>query len=99
MAINSEYKKQIQGKTVSVIGIGVSNIPLIKFLLEAGAKVTAHDKRSAEDLGDVYTTLKSLGAKFVLGEEYLKNIPSDVELIFRTPGLRPDASELLEAKQ
>ncbi len=92
-----EYKRKIKGKTVSVIGIGVSNVPLIKFLLEAGAKVTAHDKRSPKELGDIYSELKDLGAEFVLGEDYLKNILADAEIIFRTPGLRPDAAEILVA--
>ena len=91
-----EYKRKIKGKTVSVIGIGVSNVPLIKFLLEAGAIVTAHDKRSSEELGDIYSELKVLGAEFILGEDYLKNIPIDAEVIFRTPGLRPDVPELLK---
>ena len=43
-----EWKKQIKGKKVAVIGIGVSNMPLIQVLCDAGAKVSAHDKRTAE---------------------------------------------------
>jgi UDP-N-acetylmuramoylalanine--D-glutamate ligase len=44
----SEYLKSLHGKSVSVIGIGVSNIPLIRLLLEAGIPVRARDKRPAE---------------------------------------------------
>ena len=44
----SEYINTIKEKRITVIGIGVSNVPLIKFLLDAGAVVTAHDKKSAE---------------------------------------------------
>ena len=95
----AEYKKSIKNKKISVVGVGVSNVPLIKFLLEGGAKVCAHDKRTPEQLGEVYDELKELGAEFVLGDHYLKNIPDDTEIIFKTPGLRPDASELLEAKK
>lgn len=93
----SEYKHWINGKKVSVVGIGVSNVPLIKFLLEAGARVTAHDRRDAEKLGENYTQLKSLGADFVLGDGYLDKIPADTEVIFKTPGLRPDAAQLCAA--
>ena len=93
----SEYKNWIKGKKVSVVGIGVSNVPLIKFLLEAGAKVTAHDKRDAERLGESYIKLKVLGAEFVLGDDYLDGIPTDTEVIFKTPGLRPDAVQLCAA--
>ena len=32
-----EFKNYIKGKKVAVVGIGVSNIPLIKFLLKLGA--------------------------------------------------------------
>lgn len=93
-----EYKKGLMGKKISVIGVGVSNVPLIKFLIEGGAIVTAHDKKSAEALGNTYAELSELGAKFVLGEDYLKNIPEGTEMIFKTPGLRVDVPELVEAK-
>ncbi len=95
----SEYKNWIKGKKVSVVGIGVSNVPLIKFLLEAGARVTAHDKRDAEKLGESYIQLKALGAEFVLGDGYLDKIPADTEVIFKTPGLRPDVPQLVAAVQ
>ena len=94
-----EYKKSLKNKKVSVVGIGVSNIPLIEFLLDGGANVTAHDKRTKEQLGEVYDKLKALGAKFVLGDDYLDNISTETEIIFKTPGLRPDAFQLLEAER
>lgn len=94
----SEYKQYVRNKNISVIGIGVSNIPLIRFLIDAGAKVTAHDKKDKERLGEVYDELLKLGTKFVLGEEYLAKIPEEPEIIFKTPGLRGDVPELLAAR-
>ena len=91
-----EYLAGLKGKHVAVIGIGVSNTPLIKMLLRSGIKVTACDKRSQEDLGGVAEELESLGARLYLGEDYLKHLDHDV--IFRTPGLRPDVPELEAAK-
>ena len=45
MAITlQDYLTSLQGKRVAVIGIGVSNTPLIKTLLQAGISVTACDK-------------------------------------------------------
>lgn len=41
-----EFKQFILGKKVAVVGIGVSNIPLINFLLDLGAAVTAFDKKN-----------------------------------------------------
>ena len=92
-----EYKKTLKNKKISVIGVGVSNIPLIRFLIEGGAIVTAHDKKNEQALGDAYVELSNLGAKFVLGENYLKNIPEGTEVIFKTPGLRADVPELVDA--
>lgn len=90
----SEFKNEICGKNVAVIGIGVSNIPLIKMLASFGARVTALDKRERAALGEIYDELLALGIKFELGEDYLKNIPSDAEYIFKTPGLRADKEEI-----
>ena len=95
----AEYKKSISGKRISVVGIGVSNIPLIKFLSDSGAKIVAHDKRTAEQLGEAYNDLKALGVEFVLGEEYLDGIFEDTDIIFKTPGLRPDAPQLVKAAE
>ncbi len=89
------FKENIAGKRVSVMGIGVSNKPLIKMLLECGAQVVARDRR--EDISSDFMPLIKMGARFVLGEKYLDNIEADV--IFRTPGMRPDLPELLEAKK
>lgn len=95
----TDYKKFIKGKSVSVIGIGVSNVPLIRFLTDAGAVVTAHDKKNREQLGEAYDELVDLGTMLVLGEGYLKNIPESTEVIFKTPGLRIDVPELVQAAE
>ena len=91
-----DYLAGLKGKRVAVVGIGVSNTPLIKMLLRAGVKVTACDKSRREDLGGVCEELESLGAQLHLGPDYLKGLDQDV--IFRTPGLRPDVPELLLAQ-
>ena len=70
----TEYMSYIRGKQISVIGVGVSNVPLIEFLLSGGARVTAHDKKNASELGNVYKRLSDMGISFVLGEKYLEEI-------------------------
>lgn len=92
-----EFKKSVKGKNISVIGVGISNKPLIKFLADAGSNVTAYDKRTKEQLGDTYTQLSALGVNFVLGENYLDQVSG--EIIFKTPGLRYDHPSLLAAKE
>ena len=91
------YLTSLKNKRVAVIGIGVSNTPLIKMLLRAGIEVTACDRCSREDLGGVAEELESLGATLRLGEGYLEGLERQ-DVIFRTPGLRPDVPELERAR-
>ncbi len=90
-----QYLAGLRGKRVTVIGIGVSNRPLLALLAGAGARVTARDKKTEEQLGDIVPRLKEWGVELVLGERYMENIEAD--LVFRTPGLRPDHPELRKA--
>lgn len=92
-----EFKTLVFNKDISVIGLGVSNRPLIKYLVKLGAKVTGYDKREKEQLGEIYDELSALGVKLVLGEAYLDNLSG--EIIFKTPGLRFDHPALLLAKE
>ena len=87
MAIQ-EYLDSIRDKKVYVFGIGVSNIPLIKMLRAHGIAVTACDKNTREGLGKTAEELEALGVKLHLGEGYMDGI--DADLIFRSPGIRPD---------
>jgi UDP-N-acetylmuramoylalanine--D-glutamate ligase len=93
----SEYLHTIREKSVAVIGIGVSNRPLIETLLRAGIRVTACDKKDRAALGGEADALEALGATLQLGPDYLKGLEQDI--IFRTPGLRPDVPELAAAAQ
>ena len=72
------YTDFLKGKHCAVLGVGISNIPLIKFLLENGAKVTARDKKSIEALSENHEldipSLKASGVEFVTGEGYLENL-------------------------
>jgi UDP-N-acetylmuramoylalanine--D-glutamate ligase len=91
-----EYLASLRGKRVAVIGIGVSNTPLIRMLLRADICVTACDKNQREEFGGLAEELESLGAELRLGPDYLEGLEHDI--IFRTPGLRPDVPQLVEAR-
>lgn len=90
-----DYLTSLKGKRVAVIGIGVSNTPLLKTLLAAGISVTACDKNKREAFGPLADELESLGAELHLGESYLDGLDQDV--IFRSPGIRPDIPPFLAA--
>lgn len=90
-----DYLASLKGKRVAVIGIGVSNTPLIKTLLGAGIAVTACDKNERSAFGPLADTLEELGAELHLGPSYLDGL--DQDLIFRSPGIRPDIPPFLAA--
>ena len=81
------YLENLKGKSVAVIGIGISNVPLIRLLRAADISVTACDKKDRAALGEIAAELEAIGCKLRLGEDYLNGLCEDV--IFRTPGLHP----------
>ncbi|MEG0309018.1 MAG: UDP-N-acetylmuramoyl-L-alanine--D-glutamate ligase [Clostridium sp.] len=94
----NEFKTFIKEKKVAVVGIGVSNIPLIEFLMNLGAKVTAFDRKSEDQLKDVVGEYEPKGIKFELGENYLSKLRG-FEVVFKTPSMRIDGKELTMAKE
>ena len=90
-----EYLASLQDKTVAVIGIGVSNRPLIELLLSRGVRVTACDRQERSALGEYADKVETMGCRLQLGEGYLQDLDQDV--IFRTPGMRPDLPQLQKA--
>ena len=91
-----EYLDSVKNKPITVLGIGVSNKPLIRLLASAGADVTARDRKTREQMGETAAELEGLGVKLVLGPDYLEGI--DGEVVFRTPGMRPDIPQLEAAR-
>ena len=86
------YFERLRGKRAVVLGIGVSNRPLIRMLLEYGAEVTACDKTPREKLDEEVLALERLGARLHVGDDYLEGLEADV--VFRTPGMRPDLPQI-----
>ena len=82
-----EYVDSLKDKRIAVLGVGISNSPLLDLLLRNGCDVTACDKRTMEQMGEQGKQLLERGCKLKLGEDYLEDLDQDV--IFRTPGLMP----------
>ena len=91
-----DYLNTLRGKRVAVTGIGISNRPLLKLLLDAGIDVTACDKKDREALGPLGGELENAGCRLRLGQDYLEGLDHDV--IFRTPGLHPRFLEEARAR-
>ncbi len=91
MTIDS-YLASLQGKCISVIGLGISNRPLVRMLLEYGLTVEARDRTPREKLLPEVLELEAMGAQLTLGEDYLDHIQADE--VFRTPGLNAFCPQL-----
>ena len=90
-----EYVDSLRNKTVAVLGIGVSNTPLVRLLLQNGVSVAVCDKRTRQQMGALADELERGGCTLRLGPDYLEGLHEDV--IFRTPGLRPDMPQIAAA--
>ena len=93
----SSYFDALKGKNVVVLGIGVSNRPLIRMLLDRGISVTACDKTDRENLDAEVMELEAAGAKLRVGSSYLDGLTADV--VFRTPGMHPNIPALLALRE
>ena len=82
------YFTALQGKRIVVMGLGVSNRPLVRLLLEYGCTVTGCDRTPREKLDAEVLELETMGCRLSLGENYLDGLEADV--VFRTPGMHPD---------
>ncbi len=90
----------IENGYCEVLGAGVSNLPLVKWLSARGARITVRDKKQRENIKG-FDEIESLGVSLVCGEEYLEGLENlecpEKTLIFRSPGMRPDINEIAAA--
>ncbi|HOQ14139.1 MAG TPA: UDP-N-acetylmuramoyl-L-alanine--D-glutamate ligase, partial [Bacillota bacterium] len=89
-------------KGASVLGFGISNVPLTDFLLKHGINVCVYDSKKREEQTTDIDSYEKRGVRFIFGEDYLKklvdaNISHGGTVLFRTPGMRPDLPEIKEA--
>ena len=82
-----KYFTSLKGKRIAVLGLGVSNRPLVRLLLEFGCDVTGCDRTPREKLDAEVLELEKAGCKLSLGDGYLDAMEADV--LFRTPGMHP----------
>ena len=96
-SILESYFTSLQGKNIVVLGLGVSNRPLVRLLLRYGCTVTGCDKTPYEKLDEEVLELERQGCRLQTGEKYLDNLAAD--LVFRTPGMHPDNPALAGLRQ
>ncbi len=85
-------------KKVAVIGLGISNTPLIRYLVRQGADVSVFDKKQAAELANYLSQLTELRLTYCLGPDYLSQL-NHFDYIFVTPGMKKNLPEFIRAKE
>ena len=97
MYINNKlqnFNSFLMHKKVAVIGLGVSNLPLIDYLHDLNANITVFDKRSISQIDDsIMDKLITRKVETSFGAGYLSNLEG-FDVIFRSPSCRPDTPEI-----
>ena len=90
-----KYAKTFKDKKVGFIGLGVSNTPILRLLLQAGAVCSVRDMKALPP--EEAEALTREGVAIHCGETYLEGI--DEEYLFLSPAVRSDLPKLAEAKE
>ena len=93
MDLLTEQLKKWNDRKIAVLGLGVSNRPLVRLLLAAGCHVTGCDRTPREKLDQEVLDLETQGCVLKVGEDYLEGL--DADLVFRTPGMHPENPALV----
>ena len=94
-----EFNKFLNGKKVAVIGLGVSNAPLIDYLHKYKSEVTVFDSREIDDIDkSIMDKVTEHGMKFSLGKDYLTKLKG-FDMVFRSPSCLPNRQELIEEEK
>lgn len=94
-----DFNNKLKKSKIAIIGLGVSNIPLIKYLNDLGADVTVFEKKEIEKIdNNIIKYLRENNIVGSFGGEYLKKLKG-FDIIFRSPSCRPDIQEIVEEKK
>lgn len=93
-----EFEEYIKFKKIAIIGLGVSNEPLIDYLYNKSAHITIFDnKEETEVSNEILNKINNMNIKYYFGENCLENL-KDFDIIFRSPSCLPTKKELKQEK-
>lgn len=91
-----EFNEYIRFRKVAVIGLGVSNLPLLDYLYEKKAQVTVFDERTIDEIPqNIITKINTYEFKYSFGKNCLEKLKG-FNIIFRSPSCLPTRKELQE---
>ena len=89
-----EFNNFLDGKQVAIIGMGVSNIPLLDYFYDKNAKVTVFSTNVLSD--EIMEKINKYRYEVELGEDNLSRLKG-FDIIFRSPSALPTKHEFQSA--
>lgn len=94
-----EFERYIEGKKVAIIGMGVSNLPLLDYLHYFQANVTVFDKKETQNMNiESIHKIEEYGFHLINGENALDQLVG-FDIIFRSPSCMPDTPQIVAEVQ
>ncbi|MCI8636308.1 MAG: UDP-N-acetylmuramoyl-L-alanine--D-glutamate ligase [Clostridia bacterium] len=95
----NEFEEYIKFRKVAIIGLGVSNLPLLDYMFDKRAKVSIFDEREEKQISkEVIDKIKNYGFKSYIGKNSLENL-NGFDIIFRSPSCLPTRKELQQEEE
>lgn len=89
-----EFNEYIRFRKVAVIGLGVSNMPLLEYLYEKKAQVTVFDERTIDKIpSETINKINTYEFSYSFGKNCLEKL-NGFNIIFRSPSCLPTRAEL-----
>lgn len=94
-----EFNTYIKFRKVAIIGLGVSNLPLLDNMYEKKAKVTVFDEKDEQAMAkEIKEKIRAYGFKLYCGKNCLEKLKG-FDVIFRSPSCLPTRLELQEEER
>ncbi len=91
-----EFNKYLVGRKVAIIGLGVSNLPLLDYLHDNNAIVKVFDEKEIDNISkEIMDKITKYSMEFSFGKNCLSELKG-FDLIFRSPSCLPTKEELIE---
>lgn len=90
-----EFENYIKGKKIAIIGMGVSNIPLLDYFHNFNTSVTIFDQNEISKINsNAIKKINEYNFKIVTGKLALDELIG-FDIIFRSPSCRPDTPQII----
>lgn len=89
-----QFNKFASGKKIAIIGLGVSNLPLLDYFHNLACEISVFDNRAKEEIDkEIVEKIDTYGIEYFGGENNLENLVG-FNIIFRSPIVMPYRKEL-----